>query len=96
MPNEIIKFKSTPEMYEKEITGKKPNTLREIEPGDKRFKALKKDQAKIIVIENTETKETFDRTITDYTEWKGWAIISWDPNEDKQHVPCKKCYEAQR
>lgn len=72
----IIQFKSIPEMFEKEKSGAKSNTLRKIDLKDDRFKWLRQGHKRLVII-NTVTQETFERFITDYTEWEGWAIISW-------------------
>jgi hypothetical protein len=72
----MISFKSNPEMFEKEKSGKKSNTIRnrdnyvELSVGLGHYF----DMVKII---NTKTKESFIRKITDYSEWDGYCIISW-------------------
>ena len=71
-----VKFKSIPSMYHKEKEGLKPNTLRKIDNEDKRFELLRKGNCAIAII-NSETQEFFTREVTDYTEWDGYAIISW-------------------
>ena len=77
--NTALVFKSIPEMYEKEKDGRKPNTLREVEKGDKRLTNLTNwPQFPLdIIIINTESGEHFRREITDITFWKGWWLISW-------------------
>lgn len=72
-----VTFKSIPAMWNKEKDGRKPNTLRRIDVFDARFNILNRMQVEKIIMENTETGETFEREITDYTQWDGWAIISW-------------------
>jgi len=72
-----IRFKSTPENFVKEWSGRKPNTIRKIDITDERFKLLRKGVVRFIEIEDTETKRAFKREITDYTEWEDWGIISW-------------------
>jgi hypothetical protein len=62
----VVQFKSIPEMFEKEKSGAKPNTVRKIDLKDDRFKWLRKGHKRIVII-NTETHETFERYITDYT-----------------------------
>lgn len=74
-------FKSTPEMYEKEKSGVKTNTLRKIDEQDSRFKLLRLG-CRLIFIQNKETGEEFGRRITDYTEWDGYAIISWQHDDN--------------
>ena len=71
-----VRFKSKPEMFKKEALGLKCNTLRKIDVNDQRFLDLRKGCDEI-VIDSTEGNATFVRKITDYTEWEGWAIISW-------------------
>jgi len=72
-----VKFKSIPEMYEKEKSGIKPNTIRKIEGFDERFNKLVSGECKTIVIENKETGEKFFREITDVSIWNDLFIISW-------------------
>lgn len=72
-----VEFKSSPEFFVKERDGLKPNTVRIIEYSDERFLRLDSGDVKFIRVFNTETNECFDREITDYSEWKGFAIISW-------------------
>jgi hypothetical protein len=62
-----IEVKSIPENWEKEKDDRKPNTIRELDGKD------------IIAVQNTETKEFFEREISDITVWKGKIIISWRP-----------------
>jgi len=57
--------KSDPENFEKERSGIKPNTVRELDGKD------------IIEIINTKTDERFEREITDITTWKKQIIISF-------------------
>ncbi len=78
MTNEtIIVFISTFEMYKKEKSGNKPNTLRIITFGKEQ--RLKK--ATYIKIRKGYTKEFFIRKITDKTKWINHWIISWNPND---------------
>jgi hypothetical protein len=76
-----VDFKSYPENFFKEKSGVKPNTLRQIDTDDLRFYILKRGAADKIRITNTATGEFFIREITDYSEWKGWAVISWQHRE---------------
>lgn len=102
-----VEFKSTPENYKKEKSGLKPNTLRKIDQNDDRFITLR-DKGKIdykfidIKIINTRTGKSFEREITDYTEYDGYAIISWKHIDsikdfgtiriyDKKKCTCDKC-----
>jgi hypothetical protein len=75
----MITFKSIPANFKKEKSGQKPNTLRKDEPGDPRFIRLRArlPGALYIRIVNSETGESFTRSITDRTYWEGWWIISW-------------------
>lgn len=79
----IVDFKSNPEMYEKEESGKKPNTVRKWEFGDDRFQHLLYGKAKKVRITNTKTGDFFIRDITDYSMWNDISIISWKHKEDK-------------
>jgi len=77
-PDYIVQFKSTPEIYKKEKSGAKSNTLRKIDLKDDRFKALRRGCKRLRIVK-TDLTEGFERYITDYTEWDGYAIISWRP-----------------
>lgn len=63
----MITFKSAPAFFEKEKDGRKPNTFRKDDPNDARFQRLNEkrwlEQPTRIRIINTETGETFIRTI---------------------------------
>ena len=76
-PRVIVTFKSIPEMFEKEKSGIKPNTFRKIQKDDYRFIALRMGIVKRISIHLPDISDMFEREITDYTEWDGYAIISW-------------------
>jgi hypothetical protein len=76
----IVRFKSHPRYYKKEKDGLKSNTLRKVDEGDIRFQALRRNSCGFIEIINSTTNESFMREITDYTEYEGWAIISWRGN----------------
>lgn len=73
----IIKFRSIPRFFDKEKRGVKPNTIRRIEDTDPKAALVR--VATHIIIENTETGETFTREITDasYIEMFGLWDISW-------------------
>jgi predicted HAD superfamily phosphohydrolase len=73
----IVKFKSHPEFFFKELSGAKPNTVRMVPTADERFEALDQRTATVIEITNTETKQYFQRVITDISFWNGQFIISW-------------------
>jgi len=81
-----IYFKSIPEFYDKEKSGRKPNTIRY--PGS----ALEKTQFEqfekyfgntlyaFITITNTLNPEfTFSRTLTDIFHYKSMWVFSWKP-----------------
>ena len=77
MEDKVVEFRSTPENYEHECKGEKPNTLRKIGVYDERFECLRSGKAKLIKIKLTIGDSYFVREITNYTEYRGWAIISW-------------------
>lgn len=74
----MVIFKSIPTMFHKEISGIKPNTVREIDKNDNRFKLLAESKAHLITIVNTETQEAFTRKIKDVSICKNIMIISWE------------------
>ncbi len=79
---EIIRFKSTQEMYRKELFKLKPNTLRLKDMTDERFiKLMDFENGNLnnltIEIENAKTGEAFGRSVTDVTSWEKWVIISF-------------------
>lgn len=61
----IIKLKSTPENFEKEKSGIKPNTVRKLDGGDR------------IEITNSKTGERIIRKIEDITTFDGRIIFSF-------------------
>ena len=72
----IINFISTFEMYDKEESGIKPNTVRLLNES-------KKQKLKIathVRIRRGYTSNSFIRKITDKSEWGMSWIISWNPN----------------
>ena len=83
----LIMFKSIPEMFEKEKDGRKPNTFRrpdnmhEIVQMDVFAREFQKGQ-KYIQIENSETGETFVRRLTDISFYDGFFIYSWSAKAD--------------
>lgn len=81
MSKNIVRFRSTPENYEKEKDGRKPNTVRILSQEDPRRKVLAAwhPLARLdVVIENTETAEIFVRDdVTDVTYFNHNWIISW-------------------
>lgn len=80
-----IIFKSTPENWKKEYLGLKRNTVREFEMGindTKEDVLLEHIMGKCslinVEITNTETFESFTRSVTDVSVFgKGTYIISW-------------------
>jgi len=73
----VIDFISTFEMYKKEESGRKPNTVRVL----KFSKEQKLKIADYVKIRKAYTKKFFIRKITDKTKWFNEWIISWNPNE---------------
>lgn len=78
-----VRFKSNPEVYEKEKSGLKPNTVRRRDRWlDKRFKildsfAMGKRKDLTIDIEDRITGESFHRLVKDVTIYGDLYIISW-------------------
>lgn len=70
----VVEFKSNSENYEKEIVFKN-NTFRKVDSKDERFISLRNGDAKRIVIRFDD--QWFMRDIVDYTEYKGYGIITW-------------------
>jgi len=67
-----IIVKSFPENFEKEKSGIKPCTIRELDGKD------------TITIINTKTKEKIERKITDISFWKGMFLISFKNERSKK------------
>lgn len=93
--DKIVKFKSYPEYFEKEKIGFKPYTYRYIDSySDERFKILGQalraghflnyENKYIIEIENTLTKETFRRVITDVFKTGEYLIIAWRHTDEEE------------
>lgn len=90
---QVITFKSYPEFYEKEKSGLKCNTVRTFfDTYDERAVILCKinlgeEKNVLIEIENTETKEKFQRVISDVTVIRmaneAVYIISWRHEDDE-------------
>lgn len=78
-----IKFKSVPEMFEKERSGRKPNTVRRSDDAGEvaQMEMFARDvctsRVKCIQIENSETGETFLRLVTDVSLYGDIYIFSW-------------------
>jgi hypothetical protein len=75
-----IVFKSEDSVYKKESTGVKPNTVRLVDPQEKRtIEQLAPENIKII--NRDKPMNTFARKITDITFWTfeghEFVIISW-------------------
>ena len=90
---DFVTFKSVPEFYNKELTGVKPNTVRDVDT-DPRFDLLR-EWAKtrdfgFIQIINTETGKNFLREVTDVSFFKDQVIVSWrsklSPQESSSQV----------
>lgn len=88
----IITFKSYPEFFEKEKSGLKCNTVRFFDTCDERILFLYKivageEENAFIEIENTETKEKFQRVISDVSVIKignkAVYIISWIHKDER-------------
>lgn len=84
MDKDKIFYKSIPIYWKKEQIGLKRNTIRDVEEGDGRIKTLRYFEERLdkeelwIVIINTETKEKFERLITDiFFTNKNQVLISW-------------------
>lgn len=80
MTDSVVTFKSSSEMFEKEKSGRKPNTVRKIDAGDDRFASLRAGCGRIVIVashDSGDRSESFEREITDYSEWEGLAVISW-------------------
>lgn len=78
---ERIEFKSSPEYYNKEKAGVKPNTVRNIDINDRRFQLLiwqmiEKKYGKITL--KTIHGHEFTRQIQDISVWGNIMIISWE------------------
>ena len=67
-----IIVKSFPENFEKEKSGIKSCTIRELDGKD------------TITIINTKTKEKIERKITDISLWKGMFLISFKDERSKK------------
>ena len=86
--NSII-FNSVPKYWNKEASGKKTNTIREIplekvmsfglNVGENGVLYSRTKEISFIVIENTETKERFSRKLTDVSLYNLLWVFSWTP-----------------
>lgn len=80
--SQVVSFKSVPEFFFKELSGRKPFTMRRIESGDSREELIGQFSAGLIEvlyvrIVNSESGEFFDRLISDISYYEGWTLISW-------------------
>ena len=73
----VFNLISTFAMYEKEESGIKPNTIRELSPLREAMLLM----ATHVRIRRGYTDKSFLRKITDKTKWNGIWIVSWNPNE---------------
>lgn len=74
----VVSFKSNSANFFKERDGLKPNTIRQDDRSDPRFKLLSKGTPTHITIKNAgNQKWKFTRRITDITFYMGWWVISW-------------------
>lgn len=76
---EIVTFKSKLDNWEKEMDGRKCNTIRKIDKNDKRFSI----HPTHIKMKKLESRDYFIRELTDITDYMGWRIFSWK-HEQKQ------------
>jgi len=82
---DVVKFKSGKEYFMKERIGLKPNTEREIDLNDDRFRLLfdwandmtNETRQLFIDIESVDERIIFRREVTDVSFWKNICIISW-------------------
>ena len=85
LTKETVVFKSRPEYFEKEQNGNKPNTVRDIDLTEEKFRILvmMMQTRKYGYIKITDTnplrriERSFVRRIQDITLWKNIMIISW-------------------
>ncbi len=84
MKLETVTFKTIDSIYQKERSGVEPNTSREVDWEDERFRILARmalgyDPMGYIKIENSEHKGiNFTRKIKDITFFEDTVIISWE------------------
>lgn len=79
----MISFKSSPQFYQKEITGIKNNTIRRISAGDEREDEISQYMAGLLpvleieIVLTTNPKEKFKRAVSDISYYEGYVIITW-------------------
>ena len=76
----VVHFESPPEMYVKEESGDKSNTVRALDSYE--YNIIQWAEIDEIQIENTETQENFRRKVTDMTQIGGvigihLVVFSW-------------------
>ena len=86
---DVIQFKSSSDNYILEKSGRKSNTVRQVDSNDERFKKLynmqmsgKYGKVKINLVNDDEESEFFVRQITSVVFWSNVCIISWHPDEN--------------
>lgn len=78
----VIEFKSLPIYFDKERSGVKNNTVRELSTEDDRYKVLVKRPLDLwIKIINSENGRYFLRKIRDVSIFKKLIIITWEHKE---------------
>lgn len=92
--NNSIFFKSVPTYWNKEVSGIKSNTIREIPPEEIMAFGLNLNEngtlysrnktIVFIVLENTDTHESFARKLTDVSIHNRTWIFSWNPAEGSE------------
>ena len=92
--NNSIFFKSVPKYWNKEVSGIKPNTIREIPPEEIMAFGINLDEngtlysrnkvIAFIVLKNTVTHESFARRLTDVSIHNGTWIFSWNSAEGNE------------
>ena len=65
-----ITFYSSPENFRKELYGSKPNTVRILDKKEERAVQAARNNLERILITNTHTEQSFERELTDITNFK--------------------------
>ena len=71
-----IKFKSSPDFFEKEKSGNKTHIIRRLSNDEKEF--ISDNEPLYITVCNSATKESFTRRIQEISNWYGATIIIWE------------------
>jgi len=88
----LVRFRSSPDMYDLESGGRKPNTVRILDSDDGKLdlakEALASGRAAYIAIERTSGGETFCRRLADVTRvgellGKSVWVLSWQHEDDR-------------